>query len=224
MVHHKADSTRLKLSDFPQIDVDGEKAVQLSSLIDTNLVPPFRDKKGVAHEARKLYAYHIIGEDGFSASVDRGYANNVWEHLTIGFIMTRSRNILFPKPAIDLAGAYNVKNAAQIRLNRKIDIKLPDSTIFVEVGAMPAVSVTNLNGVPEMAVAFESIVLAALPQPETYGFTIMALDGASPAVMTWEQFRTGYWLLQSERSMFTDPSLSSGLYKLSAVEKIIVTR
>jgi hypothetical protein len=223
-MYHSDDSLRLRLNDYASTDIDGEAAIPLSALVDTNFIPPFYDRNGSAHDARVLYAYHFIGSDGFSASVNRGYANNIWEHLTVGYIMLRSRNLLFPKAVIDLPGAYNIKDADKLYLRRKIDVVFPDSTVFVEIGKLPVTTVINTQGVAEAAVAFDALIRAVLPDPGGYSYTLRAIDGAGPDALTWQQFSTGYWLLQSERSMFTDPGLSSGRYRLSAVDRIIVSR
>ena len=223
-IYHKDDSLRLRLSDYASIDIDGEAAIRLSELVDTNFIQPFQSKGGAAHDARRLYAYHFVGADGFSASVNRGYANNIWEHLNIGFIMLRSRNLLFPKAAIDLPGAYNIKDADKLYLRRKIDIVFPDSTVFVEIGKLAVTTVINTQGVAEAAVAFEEMILAVLSDPGDYSFTIRAIDGAGPGTLNWQQVRSGYWLLESDRSMFTDPELSTGMYRLSAIERIIAAR
>jgi len=225
LVQHKDDSARIDLNTLLFFEIDGERAVRLSELIDTNLVPPFRDKQGDAWESRRLYAYHIIADDGFSASGSRGYPNNVWEHMLLGHIMIRTRQVVFPKDNIDLAGAYNVKGAARILLKRKIDLVLPDSTTFVELAGIIPHSVTNPNGDSELAIPFESIVRSIIPTPEAFTYTIKALDGAGPdTAIPWNQFQSGYWLINSERSMFTDPALSTGMYRLSALEQIIANR
>ena len=91
------------------IDVDGEKAIQLSTFItrelieDTTLIIVFTDKNGNTYEGRELYSYQVAGEDGFSASV-KGYLNNCWEHMGLGYIMKDTRDVIFPDNAIDLPG------------------------------------------------------------------------------------------------------------------------
>jgi hypothetical protein len=138
--------------------------------------------------------------------------------------MLRSRNLLFPKAVIDLPGAYNIKDANKLYLRRKIDVVFPDSTVFVEIGTLPVTTVVNPQGGSESAVTFEALIRTVLPDPDGYSYTLRAIDGAGPDALTWEQLRGGYWLLESERSMFTDPGLSSGRYRLSAVDRIIVSR
>jgi len=221
-IHFNADSTKIEFETLPKIDADGEEAIQLSSFIDTTLIHPFRDKNGNPYEARRLYSYQIAGDDGFSASV-KGYSNNTWEHLTLGHILTATRQVVFPDDKIDLAGAYNVKTARHIYVHRKFDIITPDTTIFVELRTLTPTSVTNLNGQMENALLLQDFITALVATPENQQYNLRTLDDFGPSTdLTWAQFQTGYWLLTSETTMFTDPALNTGKYKLKILEKILV--
>jgi len=221
-IHFKSDSTKIGFETLPKIDADGEEAIQLSSFVDTTLIAPFRDKNGNPFEARKLYSYQIAGDDGFSASA-KGYSNNTWEHLTLGHILTATRQVVFPDDKIDLAGAYNVKTARHIYVHRKFDIITPDTTTFVELRTLTPTSVTNLDGQNEDALLLQDFVTALVATPENQQYNLRTLDDFGPSSdLTWDQFQTGYWLLTSETTMFTDPALNTGKYKLKVLEKILV--
>ncbi|MFZ5518945.1 MAG: hypothetical protein ACOY90_20100 [Candidatus Zhuqueibacterota bacterium] len=221
-IHFKSDSTKIEFEALPKIDADGEEAIQLSSFIDTTLVAIFRDKNGNPYDARKLYAYQVKGEDGFSAS-SKGYLNNTWEQLSLGHIITATRQVVFPDDKIDLAGAYNVKSTLHIFLHRKFDIITPDTTTFVELRALNQTSITNLDGQMENALVLKDFVTTLVTAPESRTFNMRSLDDFGPSSdMTWEQFQTGYWLMSSESTMFTDPAFNSGRYKVKVLEKILV--
>lgn len=221
-IHFNADSTKIEFEALPKIDADGEEAIQLSSFVDTTLIHPFRDKNGNPYEARKLYSYQIAGDDGFSASV-KGYTNNTWEHLTLGHILTATRQVVFPDDKIDLAGAYNVKTARHIYVYRKFDVTTPDTTTFVELRTLTPTSVTNLDGQMEDALPLKDFIAALVASPENQQYNLRTLDDFGPSTdLTWDQFQTGYWLLTSETTMFTDPALNTGKYKLKVLEKILV--
>jgi hypothetical protein len=221
-IHFKSDSVKIEFESLPKIDADGLEAIQLSSFIDTTLIHPFRDKNGNPYDARKLYSYQITGDDGFSASV-KGYPNNTWEHLTLGHILTATRQVVFPDDKIDLAGAYNVKSARHIYIHRKFDVITPDTTTFVELRKLTPTSVTNLDGQLEDALLLKDFVTALVATPENRQYNLRTLDDFGPSSdLTWDQFQTGYWLLTSETTMFTDPALNTGKYKLKVLEKILV--
>jgi len=221
-IHFNADSTKIKFESLPKIDADGEEAIQLSSFVDTTLIAPFRDKNGNPYEARKLYSYQIAGDDGFSAST-RGYSNNTWEHLTLGHILTATRQVVFPDDKIDLAGAYNVKTVHHIYIHRKFDVMTPDTTTFVELRTLTPTSVTNLEGQMEDALLLKDFVTTLVSSPENQQYNLRTLDDFGPSSdLTWDQFQTGYWLLTSETTMFIDPALNTGKYKLKVLEKILV--
>jgi len=221
-VHFKADSSKIAFDNLPKIDADGEEAIQLSSFIDTMLISMFRDKNGNLHEARRLYSIQVVGDDGFSASA-KGYPNNTWEHLTLGHILTQTRLVVFPDDKIDLAGAYNVKNVRHIYIHRKFDVSTSDTTAFVELRTVAPTSVTNPDGLVEDALPLKEFVTSFVAMPENFQFSIMALDGYTPPTdLSWDQFQTGYWLLTSEKSMFTDSTVAIGKYQLKVLEKIMV--
>lgn len=221
-VHLEGDSAKILLDDLPPIDVDGQTAVHLDELVDTTIVPMYEDKGGTFHEARVLYAYKIVGEDGFSASI-RGYPDNIWEHMPLGYILTATRNVVFPDEAIDLAGAYNVKATRHVYVLRKLDVVAPDTTAFYELEGMPVTQVENFEAQMEDAIALSEFVSALIADPAARSYYIEAVDGfGTTDPMTWTQLQTGYWLLETRQTIFTDPALDSGRYKLKMLERIEV--
>lgn len=224
-VHLDTDSISINFSDLPKIDASGEEAIQLSEFVDTLLIPLFRDRDGNAYEARELYSYQIISDDGFSASVNRGYPNNVWSHLQLGHILTTKRQVVFPDDKIDLAGAYNVKEARHIVIYRKFDVELPDSAAFVELRSCDRVQVENFDGALEDAVCLRDLASVFVANPQTVNYNVRTLDGFGPGTsMTYEQFQTGYWLVNTERTKFTDTTLVGGAYKLKVLKTIQVVQ
>lgn len=220
-VHFSDDSVKISFNSLPKFSADGEEAVLLSSFIDTSLIHPFI-KDTVSYDSRGLYSYQIVGDDGFSASV-KGYPNNIWNHLKLGHIITSTRKVIFPDSKIDLAGAYDVKTTRHIYINRKIDIAFTDSTIFVELKNITSVQVTNPDNILEQAIALADLVTAKAPNPIAYQYNIRSIDNFGPtSSMSWVQYQTGYWLLTSEKTMFTDTTLAGGRYKVKLLEKIVL--
>lgn len=223
MVFFDGDSVKVTFKNLPKFNADGEEAIQLNYFIDTSLVHPFIDKNGLSHDTRTLYSYQIVGDDGFSASGSRGYPNNIWAHFFLGHVITKNRQVIFPDNKIDLPGAYNVKFARRIFIHRKFDLAFTDSTTFVELRKISPVQVTNPDGLPEQAVPLKDVVMSKVINPGSYNYNMVAVDNFGPTTdMTWNQFQTGYWLLSSQVTMFTDTTLVGGRYKLKVLEKILV--
>lgn len=221
-IHYKSDSIKVEFASLPKIDTDGEEAIQLSSFISTALVQPYQDKNGNLHDTRRLYSYQIVGDDGFSTTV-KGYPNNIWEHLALGHILTKTRQVVFPDDKIDLPGAYNVKFARHIYIHRKFDVVTPESVSFMELRKLTPIPVNNSDGVSELALPLKDFLSPFVSNPESRQYSLVAVDGYQPPTdLTWSQIQTGYWLLTSEITLFTDPALSSGKYKLKVLEKILV--
>ncbi len=221
-IHMNSDSTKIKFETLLKIDADGEEAIQLSSFIDTTLIHPFRDKDGNPHETRRLYSYQIAGDDGFSAS-KKGYSNNTWDHLLAGHILTSTRQVVFPDDRIDLAGAFNVKSTRHIYIHRKFNVITPDTSTFIELRMLTTTSVTNPEGQTENALLLKDCLAQIVTAPENRQYNLRTLDDFGPSAdLTWDQFQAGYWLLTSEKTMFTDPDLNTSKYKLKVLEKILV--
>ena len=225
-IHFAGDSTQIFFDDLETFDVNTlakmsgseDEAIWLSAFVDTQLVPLFVDKQGISFDSRDLYAYRIIGDDGFSASV-RGYPDNIWEHMSLGYLLPESRLTVFPDDFIDLARAYNVKETRHIQINRKIDVATPDTSGFVRLVDMPTVNINNDVNEMEIAVSLKDVVQQIVPNPEEYTYNLTALDGYSPpGPISWAQFQTCYWLLSSMKTWFTDPALDSGKYKVKKLQ------
>ncbi len=223
MVYFNDDSVKVEFKNLPKFNADGEEAIQLNNFIDSSLIPPFIDKDTVAYDSRSLYSYQIVGDDGFSASGSRGYPNNICAHLFLGHVITSSRQVIFPDNKIDLPGAYNVKTSRRIYTHRKFDLDFTDSVHIVDLNKITPVQILNPDNVLEDAIPLKDVVTAMVTNPGIYDYNILSLDNFGPTSdMTWDQFETGYWLLSSEKTMFTDTSLVGGRYKLKVLEKILI--
>lgn len=225
MIHYQGDSFEVYYDDLETFDVTSFKApaatendaIWLSSFVDTLLIP-----RVDTCDARHLYAYRIEGDDGFSASV-KGYPDNIWDHMDKGYVMVLSRRVVFPDDILDLPGAYNVKDARNIRINRKIEVTAADSSSFVRLCDMPATMVENDGGQNEEAVSLSGIVEEYISNPASFMYNLHAIDGYSlSSDLTWEELQTGYWLLESEKTIFTPDSLSGGRYRVKYLEHILV--
>jgi hypothetical protein len=224
-IHLNGDSIEIFFSALPKIDADGEEAIQLSEFVDTTLIPMFEDRDGIFYDARPLYAYQIVGADGFSASGNQGYLDNTWDHMMLGYIVVSTGRAIFPDDLIDLPGAYNVRDVRNIYVHRKFDIETPDTVSFVELKDITSVEVTNHDGEPEDALPLRDFVEVLVTNPGDFQYNMRTLDDFGPDEdMTWAQFQTGYWLLESQKTIFTDTSLVGGRYKLQVLEKILVNQ
>jgi len=221
-VYGPADSARVLFSGLPTIDAGGLEAISLSAFVDTVLIPPFYDKDGTSYDARILYAYRIAADDGFCAH-DKGYCDNIWEQMLLGYVQTETRRTIFPDDLIDLPGAYNIKETRHIHACRKVDVNTPDTMVFFELADLNVVSVTNFDGEAENAVALKDFITPLIPSPGDHEYNMRSLDDFGPATnLTWEQLQTGFWLLSTGKTIFTDPDLTTGAYKLKALREIIV--
>ena len=93
--------------------------------------------------------------------------------------------------------------------------------MFVELRSIATAQITNFDGNLENAIPLKDVVLSFVDSPQNYSYNLRTLDDFGPTTsMTWDQFQTGYWLLTSEKTRFTDTSLVGGAYKLRVLESI----
>lgn len=222
-VKHDGNSTQVAFGDCAKIDADGQEAIQLNEFITTDIVPAYTDKDEVDWDARSLYSYEILATDGYSPSGVKGYPNNIWDHMSLGHLLTANRQVVFPDEKIDLPGAYNVKDAIEIIVHRKFDITAADTADFFELSDITTTRVNNWDGLEEDAVPLADFVTALIPNPQSYVYNMLSLDQYSPPDdLNWEKFQTGYWLLDSKRTIFTHAEVTSGKYGVRVLEKILV--
>lgn len=209
---------------LPCDSIDGQAAVCLSSFVRSAFIQPYIDKDSVAHDTRGLYAYRLVGSDGFNPHDNRGYEDNVWAHLNLGYYFVNDDRSVFPDENIDLPGAFNIKSLRTIRVFRKIAIVTDTATIIREVGDLPVIQVQNLEGQPEGAIGlWQCITTPYITEPSACQYRLRTLDNFSPPALTWDQLQTGYWLLNTQRTIFTAPELNQGKYKVFVLEAIEVT-
>lgn len=223
MVYFNNDSVKVEFKYLPKFNVDGEEAIQINHFIDTSLIHPFIDKNNMSHDSRSMYSYQIVGDDGFSASGNRGYPNNIWDHFFLGHVIISSRQVIFPDNKIDLPSAYNVKTSRRIYTHRKFDLDFTDSVHIVDLDKITPVQILNPDNVLEDAIPLKDVVNAKVSNPDSYNYNILSLDEFGPTSdMTWAQFETGYWFLNSQVTKFLDTTLVGGRYKLKVLEKILI--
>ncbi len=231
-VHFEGDSVKVEFDDVASFDVntlakasaDENTAIWLKDFIDTSSVgiPTYIDRDENQYETRNLYAYRITGEDGFSAS-NRGYPDNIWEHMSLGYMFYQTRDVVFPKTLIDLAGAYNVKATRHIYVNRKLDVVAPDTTAFYRLCDFTPVMVDVGDGETEEGVSLKEIIESLIESPENYTYTVRSIDGFAPSAISWEDFQSGYYMLEEDRARFLSENLENpNRYRVRVVESILV--
>ncbi len=237
LVHHDGDSLRVYLDELPSVQIDGQDVIYLDDFVSQDLLPPYQ-AAAIRHDTRALYAYEIEGADGFSAHGRRGYPNNTWDQMPLGYLVKSTRRAIFPDEAIDLPGAYNVKDVRHVRVWRKFDVEIAaaDTTVFYELRrledrtadiAFPPVGDEQhaqvLAAIPLAAFIERLVADERLDDPSGHAYRLTAIDGAvTPGLLDWQQIQTGYWLVATSRTRFTGPGLLEPGYRLTHLRRISV--
>jgi hypothetical protein len=196
-------SSVVELNDLTKYTIENLEAVKLSDLVDTTLVTEPDN-----------YTYRIIGTDGFYANV-KGSPDNTWEHIQDGYILLSTMAVSFD-PSLELISRYNIKDAAEMKILRKIDFITPaDSLIQYVVDDMTQVAFEDtLTGVA----LTEFIPSEVISDPAAFSYSLIAVDDYSQT-MTYGQLLEGYYVIEEDRVLYTNPDIS-GKLKIKMLNRI----
>ena len=200
-------SSLLNLADLPVYTIEKQQAVKISDLVDTSVVT-----EPVNH------AYRIIGSDGFYAHM-KGDPDNIWEHIKNGYIVLSTMGVTFDT-TLELIKRYNIKDAAKLKILRKIDFITPaDSLIQYIIDEMPPSAFEDsLTGIA----LNEFISEETVSSPASYVYELVAVDDYSKT-LTYEQFQKGFYVIEQDRVLYTDPEIDGSL-KIKQLNRIIAKK
>ena len=203
-VTFESSSKVVNLDDLGKHTIDGEEAVMLADLVDTSIVIYPQN-----------YAYRIIGEDGFYAHM-KGNPDNTWEQLLSGYIIL-SQMLVYFDPSLELPGRYNIKDAAEIKILRKVDFVTPaDSLIQFIVDEMTATAFEDtLTGIALTEFAAQNIE----GDLSVYLYDLVAADEYTKTI-NYEQLLEGYFIVEDDRVLYTNSEIPSNS-KIKHLNRIV---
>jgi hypothetical protein len=194
-------------ADMTPVTFEEENAIRISDFIDIAV------EEDTLYQ---LYAYRIIGSDGFYAHTSPGYPDNSWEEIQMGYLLTANRNAVW-EPSLELVSRYFVDDVDSIRFIRQFDIVSQTDTTPVKIEDVPTVLLEDT-----LCIKLTDIVLIADSQfvPDTSAtYTLIAADGFS-VDFSGVEFDTGYWSLVSQKTKFV-PDLG-GSSRIKGLESITI--
>ena len=196
-------SSVIDLADLDQQLIEGEPVIILADLVDTTAITePYN------------YAYRIVGSDGFYAHM-KGSPDNTWDHLQSGYIVVSSMDVTFD-PSLNLIKRYNIKNAHELRVLRKIDfITHADSLVQnVLVDMEHTAFQDSLTGIP-----LTGLIPDHLTAPEEYHYELVASDDYRQ-VITWDEMLKAWYVFGEDRILYTNPDIESSK-KVKKIQRIL---
>jgi hypothetical protein len=196
---------------------------QLEQFIDADQVQTITDpNEEEATDFRDLYNYEIVASDGYSPrnrEETAGYDLD-WDVFKTGYMVPSNQlRTMFLDDTTP--GAFEVKNAASIRLYRRIVVAdTLGNAHYIELGALPIHSIANWDGANEDAIKLSDL----LTDHSGYdNITLMASDGYSKDYNT-EQIADGYYLLESERTTFPtfNEEMNNSMKRFKYIDRIVV--
>lgn len=194
-------------ADMTPVTFEEESAIRISDFIDITV------EEDTLYQ---LYAYRIIGSDGFYAHTSPGYPDNSWEEIQMGYLLTANRNAVW-EPSLELASRYFVDDVDTIRLIRQFDIVSQTDTTPVIIDDVPIILLEDT-----LCIKLTDIVLIADPQfvlDTLATYTLTSADGFS-GDFSGAEFDTGYWSLVSKKTKFV-PDLG-GSSRIKSLESITI--
>jgi hypothetical protein len=190
---------------------EGEEAIRLSDFVDSTMT-----------DYPQIYAYRIIGSDGFYAA-KKGSPDNVWEHMQKGYLRLNDRRATF-ESSLELSGRYYVKDVASIELLRKIDTKFkeedPSFSLIVDKQATTYLDSTDAFYNGRSGIRLSDFVDTLTSTPENYTYNLISVQG-DEKTFSWLELQTGWWLLGLDvTKFFPDLGMDSRLAHLETIELI----
>jgi hypothetical protein len=195
-------SSDVDLNSLTQLTIEGESAIKLAELVDTTVITEPDN-----------YAYRVIGSDGFNAH-SKGSPDNTWGHLQYGYVVLSTMRATFDT-SLGLSKRYNISDAAELSIIRKIDfVTHADSLIQNVVTDFPKTAFQDgLIGIPL------TDLMPSIGTPVTYNYQLVAVDGYSQT-LTWEQFSTGWFIEDLDQVLYAN-SDAEGTIKVKKLNRIV---
>jgi hypothetical protein len=177
---------------MPKVDFEGDESIRLSDFIDS-----------VVTEYPEIYAYRVIGSDGFYPAL-KGSPDNTWEHMQKGYLKLSNRMSTF-EPSLGFMGRYYVKDVVSIELLRKIDVKLEtekDTTfliIDIQVNTYSDPQDEFYNG--REGIRLSDFIEPFIASPEDYSYKLISLQ-EDEKTFSWSEIQTGWWLVDLDLTKF----------------------
>jgi hypothetical protein len=194
---------------MPKVDFEGDESICLADFIDS-----------VVTEQPEIYAYRVIGSDGFYAAL-KGSPDNTWEHIQKGYLKLTNRRAAF-ESSLGLLGRYYVKDVASIELLRKIDVKLSaekDTTFLIidmQVDTYSDPQDGFYNG--RKGIRLSDFIEPFTSTPEDYSYKLISVQGEEE-IFTWSEIQTGWWLVDLDITKFNpDLGPDSKMHFLLTIE------
>lgn len=176
-----------------KVEFEGEQAIRFSDLIDSAIT------------ARpQIYAYRIIGSDGFYAAL-KGSPDNVWEHMQKGYLKLSDRKADFDQ-SLGLSKRYFVSDVASIELLRKIETKFQGEEEFsffviddMEMGTYSDPTDAFYDGQP--GIQLSDFIDTSTVAPEDYTYNLVSVEGQQK-LLSWSELQTGWWLSDLDLTKF----------------------
>jgi len=225
-IQPKSDSITLELGEMnfiryfdvmDKVVFEGAEAIRLADLVDSAIT-----------DYPSIYAYRIIGSDGFYAA-KKGSPDNVWEHMQNGYLKLDTRKVAF-EPSLGLEGRYYVKDVVSIELLRKIDTRFKDEETFrfflvtdMKTATYPDSTDVFFGG--RIGVKLSDFIDTSLTyQPEGYTYTLHSVEGETKT-FSWAEIQTGWWLFSLDLTKFyPDRGADSKISRLQAIELTPVSK
>jgi hypothetical protein len=175
----------------------------------------------------QIYAYRIIGSDGFYAA-KKGSPDNIWEHMQKGYLKLQTRGIAFD-PSLGLSKRYHIKDVVTIELLRKIDTKLIQEEDFsfsliidMDVATYLDSLDTFFNG--GAGIKLPNFIEPFTSTPQDYVYNLVSAQGGEKT-FSWSEIQTGWWLLDLDLTKFSpDLGMNSKIPYLQAIELIPILK
>jgi len=172
-------------------------------------------------DVRTLFSALVSDEGGWNWHT-RNIRDLTWEEFAEGYLIPDNEGrVYFENYSAQGINTYNVKYAETVDIYRAFQLVKPDETIAVyNLNGLDTELVDNHDDVQEAAIDLSAIVPDEITAIDSVVF--QAADGYQKTY-TPEEFVDGYWLINSQKTIFPSfPDMSGSKKKFKFLEKIII--
>lgn len=174
-----------------------------------------------AIDALNLFSIHVLASDGWSWR-NRGVRDLKWDEFAGGYLIPEDDGRIYIEAfASQGVSTYNVKFAQDVQVFRTFELVKPDGTeALYQLSAMTTQQIENYDGTMEDAIKLTDFYPATeITAIDSVMFT--AADGYS-VNYTEEEFNAGYWLTESQKTIFPGLDLPGSKKKFKLLQTLTI--
>lgn len=171
-------------------------------------------------DIHNLFSILVTASDGWSWR-GRGMRDLLWNEFSTGYIIPENQGKLWIEAFANQGiNTYNVKYAQTVDFFRTFELIKPDETeALYQLSSMDTEQIENYDSTMETAIKLTQFIPTEITAIDS--ILLKACDGYAQTYST-EEFNVGYWLIESQKTIFPGLDLPGNKKKFKLLKSIKV--